>query len=89
MGAEFELRGDVVEGALEAALNEAAEMRDQVLRTQAEFDNFRKRISREREDERKRATERLVTSCCLQSTTSSERSSTPRPTTTSSTSSPG
>ena len=60
LGAEFELRGDVVEGVLEAALAEAADMRDQVLRTQAEFDNFRKRISREREDERKRATERLV-----------------------------
>jgi molecular chaperone GrpE len=59
-GAEFELRGDVVEGALEAAVAETAELRDQVLRTQAEFDNFRKRITREREEERKRATERLV-----------------------------
>ena len=60
LGAEFELRGDVVEGALETALAETAELRDRVLRTQAEFDNFRKRIAREREDERKRATERLV-----------------------------
>jgi len=60
LGAEFELRGDVVEDALETAVAEAAAMRDQVLRTQAEFDNFRKRITREREDERKRATERLV-----------------------------
>jgi molecular chaperone GrpE len=35
-------------------------MRDAALRAQADLDNFRKRISREREDERKRATERLV-----------------------------
>ena len=32
-----------------------------MLRGQAEFDNFRKRSAREREDERKRASERLVT----------------------------
>jgi molecular chaperone GrpE len=60
LGAEFELRGDVVEDALEAAIAEATDMRDLALRTQAEFDNFRKRITREREEERKRATERLV-----------------------------
>ncbi len=60
LGAEYELRGDVVEGALETAVTEAAAMRDLALRTQAEFDNFRKRITREREEERKRATERLV-----------------------------
>ena len=60
LGAEFELRGDVMEIELETALAEAAELRDTMLRTQAEFDNYRKRITREREDERKRATERLV-----------------------------
>lgn len=60
LGAEFELRGDVVESELEAARAEAAEMRDRALRAAAEFDNFRKRIAREREEERKRATERLV-----------------------------
>jgi molecular chaperone GrpE len=60
LGAEFELRGDVVEEELEAARAEAAELRDRVLRGQAEFDNFRKRSAREREDERKRASERLV-----------------------------
>ena len=49
-----------MESELEPALAEAAELRDQALRTQAEFDNFRKRITREREEERKRATERLV-----------------------------
>jgi molecular chaperone GrpE len=61
LGPALEMRGDVVEGALEAALAEAAEMRDVALRAQAEFDNFRKRTARERMDERKRATERLVT----------------------------
>jgi molecular chaperone GrpE len=60
LGPALEMRGDVVEGALEAALAEAAEMRDAALRAQAEFDNFRKRTARERMDERKRATERLV-----------------------------
>ena len=61
LGAEFEMRGDVVGAELEAARAEAAELRDRVLRGQAEFDNFRKRTAREREDERKRATKRLVT----------------------------
>ena len=60
LGAEFELRGDVMEIELEALRAEALELRDAVRRKQAEFDNFRKRITREREDERKRATERLV-----------------------------
>jgi molecular chaperone GrpE len=63
----LELRGDQVEaelealrGELEAARSETAECRDIALRAQAEFENFRKRISREREDERQRAGERLV-----------------------------
>ena len=60
LGAEFELRGDVMEDELAVARNEAAEMRDVALRAQAEFDNFRKRTAREREEERKRAAERLV-----------------------------
>jgi molecular chaperone GrpE len=60
LGAEFELRGDVVDSELEAARAEAAELRDRVLRGQAEFDNFRKRTAREREEERKRATRNLV-----------------------------
>jgi len=60
LGPELELRGDVLEDELSSALAEAAELKDRVLRTQAEFDNFRKRIAREREDERKRASERLV-----------------------------
>jgi molecular chaperone GrpE len=45
---------------LEAAREEAAECRDKALRAQAEFDNFRKRIARERDEERQRAGERLV-----------------------------
>ena len=61
LGPEFELRGDVMESELEAARAEAAELRDRVLRGQAEFDNFRKRTAREREEERKRATKNLVT----------------------------
>jgi molecular chaperone GrpE len=61
LGAEFELRGDVMESELEAAKAEAAELRDRVLRGQAEFDNFRKRTAREREEERRRATRSLVT----------------------------
>jgi molecular chaperone GrpE len=60
LGLEFELRGDVLEDELEAARAEAAECRDRALRTQAEFENFRKRITREREEERRRAGERLV-----------------------------
>jgi len=60
LGAEFSLRGDVMEAELEAARDEAADLRDRVARGQAEFDNFRKRTTREREDERKRAGERLV-----------------------------
>ena len=60
LGAEFGLRGDVMEAQLEEARAEAAELRDRLLRAQAEFDNFRKRTSREREEERKRATRNLV-----------------------------
>lgn len=60
LGAEFEFRGDVVQAELEQARTEVEELRDRVLRTQAEFDNFRKRTTREREDERKRAAERVV-----------------------------
>ena len=60
LGPELELRGDVMGAELEAARVEAAELRDRVTRAQAEFDNFRKRTARERADERKRASERLV-----------------------------
>jgi molecular chaperone GrpE len=61
LGAEYELRGDVLEAELEALRVESAEHRDRAMRAQAEFDNFRKRITRERDEERRRAGERLVT----------------------------
>jgi len=60
LGPELELRGDMLEVELEAARAEAAELKDRSLRVQAEFENFRKRITREREEERRRAGERLV-----------------------------
>ena len=60
LGAEYELRGDVLETDLEAAREECAQMRDAALRAQAEFDNYRKRITRERDEERQRAGARLV-----------------------------
>lgn len=60
LGAELEFRGDLLDAELESARSEAEEMRDRALRTAAEFDNFRKRIAREREEERRRAGERLV-----------------------------
>jgi len=60
LGAEYELRGDMLEAELEALRVESAEHRDRAMRAQAEFDNFRKRITREREEERRRASERLV-----------------------------
>jgi molecular chaperone GrpE len=45
---------------LDQARAEADEFRDRFVRLQAEWDNFRKRTSAEREQERKRAAERLV-----------------------------
>jgi len=61
LGPELELRGDVLDSELEAARAECKELRDVALRSKAEFDNFRKRMTREREEERRRAGERLVT----------------------------
>ena len=60
LGPELELRGNRLEAELEALRVESAEYRDHAMRAQAEFDNFRKRITREREEERRRAGERLV-----------------------------
>lgn len=60
LGAELEFRGDVLEDELAAARTEAEEWRDKALRATADFDNFRKRTMREREDERRRAGERIV-----------------------------
>ncbi len=60
LGPELELRGDVMEAELETVRAEAAEMKATAQRLQAEFENFRKRMAREREDERNRASERVV-----------------------------
>ena len=48
------------EDELAKAKAEAAEMRDQFLRLQAEWGNFRKRTAAERESEKVRASEKLV-----------------------------
>ncbi len=60
LGPELEFRGDVMESELEAVRAEAADMKALAQRLQAEFENFRKRMAREREDERNRAAERVV-----------------------------
>jgi len=49
--------GDPARAALEA---EAAELRDRLLRTQAEFDNYRKRMLREREESARYANAALL-----------------------------
>lgn len=48
------------EDELAAAQAQAAEMRDRYLRLQAEWDNYRKRTAAEREQEKVRASEKLV-----------------------------
>ncbi len=60
LGPELETRGDVIAGELESAQAEAAEWREKALRAAAELDNFRKRTAREREEERCRAGERVI-----------------------------
>ncbi len=61
LGAEFELRGDVVADELEAARAEAAEWRDKAARAQADFANTRKRLEASHSDALLRAGERIVT----------------------------
>ena len=51
---------DLADELLEAAQNKAAELQDRYARLQAEWDNFRKRTSAERDSERARAAESLV-----------------------------
>jgi molecular chaperone GrpE len=48
------------EQALQDALSEVARIKDQLLRTAADFDNFRKRSRREMEDAERRGREELV-----------------------------
>jgi molecular chaperone GrpE len=52
--------GAVPETEEEARAREAAQAQDRYLRTLAEFDNYRKRISREREDWRRQAQTELA-----------------------------
>ena len=60
LGAEFEMRGDQLLAELEAARDEAATHRETAQRVQAEFENFRKRMSRDHADAVRRAGERIV-----------------------------
>ncbi len=60
LGPELAFRGDSVEAELEAARTEAEQCRDIALRTQAEFDNFRKRVARDQQDMVNRAGERII-----------------------------
>ncbi len=61
LGAEFKFRGDQIEGELQLAREEAARHLETAQRLQAEFDNFRKRVTREQEDAIKRAGQRIIT----------------------------
>ena len=60
LGAEYEFRGDVLEGELEAARREAAAHLDTAQRLQADFENYRKRVARDAEDAAKRAGQRVI-----------------------------
>jgi molecular chaperone GrpE len=60
LGAEFEFRGDQLEGELEGARREAAAHLDTAQRLQADFDNYRKRVARDAEDAAKRAGQRVI-----------------------------
>lgn len=62
LGAEFELRGDQLLAELESAREEAATHRETAQRVQADFENFRKRMTRDHADAVKRAGERIVSS---------------------------
>ena len=60
LGPELELRGDTLEAELAAARDEADACRDRAMRTQAEFDNYRKRVARDQQDMVNRAGERII-----------------------------
>ena len=59
---------------LEKAQEEAAKLKDMLVRTAADFDNFRKRTRRELEDARRGGREDLLKELLPSSTTSSARS---------------
>lgn len=58
---EAQVQLAIAQAALVAAQGEAKDIRDKYARLQAEWDNFRKRTAAERESERVRAAEKLVT----------------------------
>jgi molecular chaperone GrpE len=60
LGAELEMRGDRMMAELEEAREEAARNLETAQRAQAEFDNYRKRMTRDHADAVKRAGERIV-----------------------------
>ena len=60
LAAELEFRGDRLESELEEARREAAANLETAQRVHAEFDNYRKRVARDREDAERRAGQRVV-----------------------------
>jgi molecular chaperone GrpE len=60
LGAEFEFRGDQLEGELEAARREAAGHLDTAQRLQADFENYRRRVARDADDAARRAGQRVI-----------------------------
>jgi len=60
LGPELEFRGDRVTAEIESLRDEAASFRDAAQRIQADFENYRKRVERDRTDALKRASEGLV-----------------------------
>jgi len=60
LGPELAFRGDTLEAELEALREELVEWRDRAQRTQAEFDNYRKRVQRDQADAIARAGERII-----------------------------
>jgi len=60
LGAEFDLRGDNLERELEAARTEAAGHLETAQRLQAEFENYRRRVTRDQGDLVARAGKRIV-----------------------------
>lgn len=60
LGAEFDLRGDNLERELEAARTEAAGHLETAQRLQAEFENYRRRVTRDQGDLVARAGKRII-----------------------------
>jgi len=60
LGAEFDLRGDNLERELESARAEAAGHLETAQRLQAEFENFRRRVTRDQGDLVARAGQRVI-----------------------------